>query len=95
MTLLDVITDTALEKFNHSDVYGDSKGKIIQKFAFSDEINRARMCLFAMNVIAARSYKPDVHVFDTTKHRSFNSDHEQDLILTGHQTEDPVCHGLT
>lgn len=86
VSLPDCITDSALEKFNHSDVYGDAKVKIVQQIAVHDEINRARVSPFALNVIAARSDKPDIHVYDTTKHRSFENEGGPDLILKGHES---------
>lgn len=86
VSLPDVITDSALEKFNHSDVYGDAKVKIVQQIAVCDEINRARISPFALNVIAARSDKPDIHIYDTTKHRSFEESGGPDLVLTGHKS---------
>lgn len=56
----------------------------MQQIAVQDEVNRARVSPFALNVIAARSDKQNIHVYDTTKHRSFEESGLPDLILTGH-----------
>lgn len=85
LTLPDTITDTALESAHRSDGYG--RLKVVQEIPVFDEINRLRYSPFSVNVVAARSDKADVHVYDTTRHKSKSTaedDVKPDLILKGH-----------
>lgn len=86
VTLPDEITDAALEKYHGKfDSYGDAKVKIVQEIPVLDEINKARYCPFATNVIAARSDKAEIHIYDSTKHSSNEKEAKPDLHLRGHE----------
>ncbi|KAM0673020.1 hypothetical protein GVAV_003511 [Gurleya vavrai] len=85
ITLPDTITDTSLEQIEAP----QSRLKIIQEIPVQDEINRTRYSPFSPNVVASRSDKPDIHIFDTTRHKSKSQKEDNvlpDLILKGHQS---------
>jgi len=69
----------------------DSLGNADIKFKFSQsipvdrDINRARYCPLATNIIACRSEGEDVLVYDFTKHSSAGSAGGPDTVLSGHK----------
>ncbi|KAM0678124.1 hypothetical protein BDAP_001383 [Binucleata daphniae] len=84
ITLPDTITDASLETLYKSDT-PDSRLKIIQEIPVIDEINRCRYSPFSTNVVALRSDLSDIHVYDTTLHKSKSTEVKQpDLVLKGH-----------
>lgn len=62
----------------------DIKFKITQSIPSDVDINRMRYCPLATNIIACRTAKPQILVYDYTKHSSSGSERGPDAILEGH-----------
>jgi histone-binding protein RBBP4 len=63
----------------------DIKFKVNQSIPMQIDINRARYCPLASNIIACRTEKSDILVYDYTKHSSANSSKGPDQTLKGHK----------
>lgn len=62
----------------------DIKFKFSQSIPVIPDINRARYCPLATNIIACRSEDDDVLIYDFTKHSSAGSTNGPDMVLKGH-----------
>ena len=73
----DIVDDDSL---NNADI----RFKVIQSIPVEEDINKARYSPQATNIIACRTEKSEVLVYDYTKHASSNSEKGPDQILEGH-----------
>lgn len=55
-----------------------------QKIRVEDDINRARLCPKAVNVIAAHSDSANIHIFDYTKQLKDQKEFKPQIVLKGH-----------
>lgn len=58
--------------------------KICQSIPLPVDVNKCRYCPLATNIIACRTSKSEILIYDYTKHSSFNSAKGPDAILKGH-----------
>ncbi|EPR79864.1 WD-40 repeat-containing protein [Spraguea lophii 42_110] len=80
------LPDTIGEKAIYSDnTYSESKIKTMQSIEVLDEINRTRYCPQMNNLIATRSDRPNIHIYDTTKHLNVSKGGKSNLTLKGHK----------